>query len=80
MNERTGKMEKCGKNRDILLTAMYFSQMAGTLQTLGNLSEDYFRKHREDIIHWAEEFVNEQKQDKTGFFWEKIAGDYSESD
>lgn len=71
--------KECTKQEETILVALRFAQMVGTLQTLGNLPEDYFQKHQKDLLRWACEYADEEKKDVILFFEQKIAQDYGES-
>lgn len=63
------------QNRKIIITAMEFSRMAGILETLGNVPEGYFLKHKLDFLDWSKEFVKSNREDAVLFFEKKLEGD-----
>ena len=60
------------KNRKSIITAMEFSRMAGVLETLGNVPDGYFQKHKLDILDWSKEFVENNLEDAVLFFEKKL--------
>lgn len=60
------------KNRQSIITAMEFSRMAGILETLGNVPEGYFQKHKLDFLDWSKEFVENNLEDTVLFFEKKL--------
>ena len=60
------------QNRRSIIIAMEFSRMAGILETLGNLPEGYFQRHKLDFLDWAEEFVQSGQEDMVLFFEKKL--------
>lgn len=60
------------KNRKSVITAMEFSRMTGILETLGNVPEGYFQKHKLDFLDWAKEFVENNLEDAVLFFEKKL--------
>ena len=60
------------KNRKSIITAMEFSRMAGILETLGNIPEGYFQKHKLDFLDWSKEFVENNLEDAVLFFEKKL--------
>lgn len=61
----------CKKRKSIII-AMEFSRMAGILETLGNIPEGYFQKHRLDFLDWSKEFVENNLEDTALFFEKKL--------
>lgn len=60
------------KNRKSVITAMEFSRMTGILETLGNVPEGYFQKHKLDFLDWSKEFVENNLEDTVLFFEKKL--------
>lgn len=60
------------KNRKSIIIAMEFSRMAGILETLGNVPEGYFWKHKLDFLDWSKEFVENNLEDIVLFFEKKL--------
>lgn len=60
------------KNRKSIIIAMEFSRMAGILETLGNVPEGYFQKHKLDFLDWSNEFVENNLEDVVLFFEKKL--------
>lgn len=60
------------KNRKSIITAMEFSRMAGVLETLGNVPNGYFQKHKLDFLDWSKEFVEKKLDDAILFFEKKL--------
>ena len=46
--------------------------MAGILETLGNIPEGYFQKHKLDFLDWSKEFVENNLEDAVLFFEKKL--------
>lgn len=65
------------KNRQSIITAMEFSRMTGILETLGNVPEGYFQKHKLDFLDWAKEFVESNLEDAVLFFEKKLESEKS---
>lgn len=65
------------KNRKSVITAMEFSRMTGILETLGNVPEGYFQKHKLDFLDWAKEFVESNLEDAVLFFEKKLESEKS---
>ncbi len=63
------------QNRKVIMTAMEFSRMAGILETLGNVPEGYFPKHKLDFLNWSKEFVENDLEDAVLFFEKKLEGE-----
>ncbi len=64
--------EKIASKQEITLTAMEFSRMVGILETLGDVKENCFEKHKADILKWAKEFVESNLEDEVLFFEQKL--------
>ena len=60
------------KNRQSIIIAMEFSRMIGVLETLGNVPDGYFQKHKLDFLDWSKEFVENNLQDVVLFFEKKL--------
>ncbi len=60
------------KNRKTIITAMEFSRMVGILETLGNVPDGYFGKHKLDFLDWSKEFVENNLEDAVLFFEKKL--------
>ncbi len=60
------------KNRKTIITAMEFSRMIGILETLGNVPDGYFGKHKLDFLDWSKEFVENNMEDAVLFFGKKL--------
>ena len=60
------------KYRKSIMTAMEFSRMVGILETLGNVQDGYFQKHKLDFLDWSIEFVESNLEDAVLFFEKKL--------
>ncbi len=60
------------KNRKSIIIAMEFSRMIGVLETLGNVPDGYFQKHKLDFLDWSKEFVENNLEDAVLFFEKKL--------
>lgn len=67
------------QNRKVIMTAMEFSRMAGILETLGNVPDGYFSKHKSDFLNWSKEFVENDLEDAVLFFERKLEGEKAET-
>lgn len=51
--------------------AMDFARMSGVMETLGNISDNSYYRHKMDLYCWAEEFVHDQETKDAVIFFEK---------
>lgn len=51
--------------------AMDFARMAGVMETLGNIPDNSYYRHKMDLYCWAEEFVHDQETKGAVIFFEK---------
>jgi hypothetical protein len=60
------------KNRQTIIIAMEFARMVGILETLGNVPDGYFGKHKLDFLDWSKEFVENNMEEAILFFEKKL--------